>query len=133
MKEVLLATLGYTISTFALAVGWHVVLFERQYQAFGYFEGKPSFLIGLITIILQGLILSILFPMVRLTGSAVARGLKFSAIIGLFFWTSHVLAFVAKQSVPQASMFVLMESLYLVLQFGVFGLLLGIIHKNDNG
>ena len=90
-------------------------------------------LIGLITIILQGLILSILFPMVRLTGSAVARGLKFSAIIGLFFWTSHVLAFVAKQSVPQASMFVLMESLYLVLQFGVFGLLLGIIHKNDNG
>jgi len=40
-----------------------------------------------------------------------------------------VLAFVAKQEVPEASAFIWMESVYLLFQFGVFGLVLGAIHR----
>ena len=87
-------------------------------------------MLGVASIVIQGVVLSALFPLVRLHGNSAARALKFSVILGAFFWTSHVLAFLAKQTVPQAATFTLMESFYLMLQFGIYGALLGLIHRN---
>lgn len=130
-KSILLGALAYIIVTFPLAVIWHVVLFEEKYKAFGYFEGDPSFALGLATIIIQGCVLSFLYPFVAFTGSAISRGLKFSLLIGVFFWSSHVLAFVAKQIVASSLSFIVMESFYLLLQFGIFGILIGIIFNKS--
>ena len=124
-KNIVLGTIAYTIGTFSLAVIWHVLLFEAQYRSFGYFEGEPSFIIGFLTIFIQGVVLSALFPMVKLSGTGVARGIKFSLLMGGFFWTSHVLAFVAKQIIRDVELFIAMETIYLALQFGLFGLLIG--------
>ena len=124
-KSTLLGTLTYTVVTFPLAVVWHVVLFEEKYRAFGYFEGEPGFILGLATIIIQGYVLSFLYPYVAFSGNGIARSLKYSLLMGAFFWTSHVLAFVAKQVVDHSISFVVMESFYLLLQFGVFGILIG--------
>ena len=131
MKEVVLGTLAYTFVTFAIAVVWHVVLFEDRYRAFGYLEGEPNFALGLATIFIQGLVLSMLYPYVSFQGSAVVRGLKFSLVMGLFFWTSHVLAFIAKQKVTDPGLFIGMESFYLLLQFGFFGVLIGLIYRKS--
>ena len=128
-KKLILGAAAYTICTFSLAVVWHVLLFKERYESFGYFEGEPSFLVGLLTIVLQGLLLSTLFAMLKPTGTGLHRGLRFSLVAGAFFWTSHVLAFVAKQEVPGVSAFVWMESIYLLIQFGLFGLVLGAIHR----
>ena len=128
-KKLILGAAAYTICTFSLAVGWHVLVFKERYESFGYFEGEPNFLVGLATIVLQGILLSMLFPMLRAEGSSYQRGLKFALIAGAFFWTSHVLAFVAKQKVPEVSAFIWMETVYLLLQFGLFGLILGAIHR----
>ena len=130
-KKIVLGTTAYTIGTFTLAVVWHVLLFGDRYQSFGYFEGEPSFVIGFVTILLQGVILSALFPMVKLSGTSILRGIKFSFLVGAFFWTSHVLAFIAKQPVQNVELFVAMETVYLALQFGLFGLLIGAIYRND--
>jgi len=127
-KSTLLGTLAYTLLTFPLAVIWHVVLFEDKYHSFGYFEGEPSFVLGLLTIIIQGFILSFLYPYVKFKGQGISRGLKYSLLIGVFFWSSHVLAFVAKQVVDSSVSFVVMESFYLLIQFGVYGLLIGKIY-----
>lgn len=131
-KKLVLGTVGYTICTFALAVFWHVLLFEESYRSFGYFEGEPNFLLGLLTIVLQGILLSALFPMMRGGGSSFRRGLGFASLVGAFFWTSHVLAFVAKQEVPGVWTFVGMETVYLGLQFGAFGVLIGAVHRGEN-
>ena len=72
-KRVALGTAAYTAVTFPLAVVWHVALFEERYAAFGYFEGEPSFLLGLLTILIQGAILSWLYPRVRFSGSGPRR------------------------------------------------------------
>ena len=130
-KKLISGAAAYTICTFSLAVGWHVLLFKERYESFGYFEGEPNFLLGLLTIVLQGVLLCTLFPMLKAGGSSYQRGVKFALITGAFFWTSHVLAFVAKQEVPGASAFVFMETLYLALQFGVFGLCIGFIHREE--
>ena len=132
VKKLILGTAAYTVCTFSLAVGWHVLLFKERYESFGYFEGDPSFLVGLLSIVLQGFLLSALFPMLKTGGSSFRRGIKFAFITGAFFWTSHVLAFVAKQQVAGTSAFIGMETLYLVLQFGLFGLCIGFIHRGGN-
>ena len=130
-KLTLLGTLAYTLVTFPLAVIWHVVLFEDKYHSFGYFEGEPSFILGLLTIIIQGFVLSFLYPYVKFRGQGFNRGLKYSLLIGVYFWTSHVLAFVAKQVVDSSVLFVVMESFYLLIQFGVYGLLIGKIYRKS--
>lgn len=127
-RRIALGTLAYTVVTFPLAVLWHVVLFRVQYEQFGYFDGEPNFALGLLTIVIQGAILSGLYPRVRLSGAGLLRGLKFAALVGAFFWTSHVLAFIAKQADAAALVFVLMESVYLTLQFGIFGALIARIY-----
>lgn len=131
-KKLILGTAAYTICTFSLAVGWHVLLFEDRYKSFGYFEGEPDILLGLLTIVLQGVLLSALFPMLKAEGTSFRRGISFALITGAFFWTSHVLAFVAKQKVPEVSAFIWMETAYLLFQFGLFGLILGVIHRGEN-
>ena len=130
-KKLILGAAGYTACTFALAVGWHMLLFQERYEAFGYFEGEPDFLLGLLTIVLQGVLLSALFPMLKAEGTTFRRGIRFALITGAFFWTSHVLAFVAKQEVPGVAAFVGMETVYLLLQFGLFGLIIGFVHREE--
>ena len=72
-KLLLLGTLAYTVVTFVLAVVWHVVLFEETYRTFGYLEGEPSFLLGLLSIFIQGLILSFLYPYVRRSSGSMIK------------------------------------------------------------
>ncbi|MDE0331185.1 MAG: hypothetical protein OXL41_04890 [Nitrospinae bacterium] len=130
-RKLVMGTAAYTVCTFSLAVVWHVLLFRERYESFGYFEGEPDFLLGLLTIVLQGILLCVLFAMLKTGGSSFRRGIRFALITGAFFWTSHVLAFVAKQEVPGAPVFILMETLYLVVQFGLFGLIIGFIHREE--
>jgi hypothetical protein len=70
--------------------------------------------------------------MVKLSGSGIMRGIKFSLFVGAFFWTSHVLAFIAKQPVQHVFLFTIMETIYLALQFGLFGVLIGLIHRSEH-
>jgi len=105
------------------------VLFKEKYQLFGYFEGEPNFILGLVTIIIQGIILSFLYPYVAFSGKGIIRGLKFSFVIGIFFWSSHVLALIAKQAMESPLIFIAMESFYLLLQFGIFGIFISLIYK----
>ncbi len=115
-----------------LAIIWHIGLFEDQYLAFGYFKEEPNMVIGLLTILIQGIVLSYLYSFVTFSGTNFTKSLKYVFVIGLFFWTSHVLAFVAKQNVENEISFILMETFYLFLQFGLYGVCLALIAKNLN-
>ena len=128
-KAVGLGTVAYTVITFPIAVIWYVLIFKEQYQNFGYFDGEPSFIIGLLTILIQGFILSVLYAHTKFEGTHIFRALKYSALIGVFFWTSHVLAFVAKQALSGVFLFMVMETIYLLIQFGIYGILIGIIYE----
>jgi len=136
IRTALLGTLAYTLLTFPLAVVWHVVIFEDEYRMFGYFDGEPSFTLGFFTILIQGFMLSLMYPFLNFSGKPVSRGLKYASLTGVFFWSSHVLAFVAKQVVDSSLSFIFMESFYLIIQFSAYGCIIGLIHnkphKNKN-
>ncbi len=133
-QKIFLGAAAYTVCTFMLAVLWHVMLFEAQYRRFGYFRVEPNFAVGLLSIVIQGFALSFLYQHVRLGGgTGIAHGLKYALLTGVFFWTSHVLAFVAKSPPNGAGLFMAMESVYLCLQFGVFGIAIGLICGRNAG
>ena len=75
------------------------------------------------------LVLAVIYPLFQSGRAGFARAFQYAGLMGLFFWTSHVLALVAKQNVPNASGFIAMETAYLVVQFGLFALVLGFIYR----
>ncbi len=129
LKKQILAAAIYPLIVFPLALVWHLVLFKDRYMSFGYFEGEPNIAVGLATMIIQGTVLAAIYPMFKLGRTGLASAFQFAGLLGLFFWTSHVLALVAKQNVPQAGTFIVMETVYLGLQFGLFALALGYIFR----
>lgn len=129
MTKILLASAAYIVIVFPLAFGWHLGLFKEKYQTFGYFNGEPNIPVGLVTVVVQGLALASIFPLFHTGSAGFVRAFQFAGLMGLFFWTSHVLALVAKQNIPNASGFIAMETGYLALQFGLFALALGLIYR----
>lgn len=131
MKKIALAAVGYVVIVFPLALTWHLGLFKENYLAFNYFAGDPNVPLGFATIAIQGLALAVIYPFFHTGSAGFPRAFQFAALIGVFFWTSHVLALVAKQNVPDAMNFIVMETGYLVIQFGLFALALGLINRRD--
>jgi hypothetical protein len=129
VTKTLLAAAGYIVIVFPLAFAWHLGVFKEKYQDFGYFEGEPSVALGLATIIIQGVALALIYPLFHTGSAGFVRAFQFSGLMGLFFWTSHVLALVAKQNVSDATGFIVMETAYLFAQFGLFAMLLGLIYR----
>ncbi len=131
-KKIIFGTFAYTVITFTIAIVWHIMLFEDEYKSFGYFKGEPNIIVGLLTIFIQGVILTYLYNFVSFSGTSFVKSMKYTLTIGLFFWTSHVLAFVAKQNIENEISFIIMESFYLFLQFGIYGICVGMIYKKPN-
>lgn len=132
LKQQIMAAVAYPLIVFPLAIVWHLGLFKGRYMEFGYFDGEPNIAVGLASMVVQGAVLAVIYPMFQLGRQGLPRAIKFLGLLGLFFWTSHVLALVAKQNVPQAWAYVLMETAYLGLQFGLFALALGFIFRNED-
>lgn len=130
MIRIVLSAVSYCAIVFPLALLWHIGLFKDRYQAFGYFDGEPNVGLGLVTIVIQGTVLALLYPVVTIGRGGLAKAAQFCALTGAFLWTTHVLAFVAKQQVSDPLPFVVMETGYLTLQFGFFAGALALIYRN---
>ncbi len=128
IKPFILEALAYTLLTFPLAVVWHVLLFKSMYVSLGYFGDEPSFLLGFIAILTQGILLSYGFQIFYWGGKPWLQGLKYGAFTGLFLWSSHVIAFAAKQAISSLILFFIMESVYLSVQFALFGIVVGLVY-----
>jgi hypothetical protein len=130
LTKILLAAAGYAVIVFPLALAWHLGPLKETYRSFGYFSGEPNVLVGLASIVIQGVVLAVIYPLFHTSRSGFSRAFQFAGLMGLFFWTSHVLALVAKQNVPNAGTFIALETGYLVLQFGLFALVLGLVFRS---
>lgn len=118
--------MSYLLVTFPLAVVWHLVLFKGIYEEIGYIgREEPLFALGFLSILIQGFVMAAAFPVAVRRRRSIKSGICYALLVGLFFWTSHVLAFAAKGDVAKLEWFIPMESLYLLIQFGVLGLILG--------
>ncbi len=131
-RRFLSATIGYVAVTFILAVLWHLVLFKGTYEQLGYIARKePGFVLGFLSMIFQGAVLAWLFPIISKGEATLGKGVRFALVMGIFFWSCHVLAAAAKQNISPLSTFLPMESVYLALQFTLAGLILGLAYRGS--
>ncbi len=129
MPRILLGASAYMVICFPLAVLWHMVLFPAVYDRLGYFNGAdPNYALGFLSIFLQGLVLSVGYDLFSGQCPSIKTALQFSGAAGLFLWTCHVAAFAAKHPLSSNVMFFAVETAYLVIQFTLFGLVLGLIN-----
>ena len=125
IKPITLATLGYLFVTFPVAIFWHLILLKKAYEEIGYIgREEPIFIFGFLAILLQGFIASAAYPIFCRGQYSVWGAIRYALGVGLFFWTSHVLAFAAKGDIQRLDLFLPLETVYLVIQFGVFGIIL---------
>ena len=83
--------------------------------------------------IVQGLIIAYLFPFYAKDNSTVLSGVKFSLLMGLFIFSVSTLANAAKIQVADMQSWVLIQVAYTIVQFGIVGILIGLINKRRTG
>ena len=125
--EILLGTLAYIIVTFPLAVLWHMKIFRTKYMAWGYFGDDVMPILGVSSMVVQGAVLSLGYSVLNVVPASPFSGIYYSLVMGLFLWSAHVLATMGKSSKIRHFEFFAMESIYLAIQFLIYGVLISYI------
>lgn len=129
-----LSSVGYIVATFGMALLWHLHWFEELYDSLGYISREePIIAFGFLSMLIQGVILSIAYQVVAKGRYGLSSSLIFCGVVYVFFWSIHVLAFSAKAYLSNTPLFIGIETVYLALQFLVFALVLGPVFKKVLG
>lgn len=130
MKPYWLAVLAYVICTFLIAAPWHLVFFKPVYDELAIFTRKePLIPLGLLSMLMQGLVLSYLYPLVAQGRHSVKTGARFGLLMGVLLASSAVFAEAGKQNVTSLSTWLLLESGYYLFQFAVVGAIMGLVYS----
>src|SRR4051812_186352 len=106
IKKFWLGLAAYVIPTFALGFAWHLLLFAPQYQALQVYRPDVIIPFGLLSMFIQGGILSWLFPkVIRSDSRWIQQGLKFGLLAGLFAWAYSTIAVAAKHAMTSVPLF----------------------------
>ena len=126
-----LGVAAYILPSFPIAFVWHLVLFEQKYHALRMYRDEPVIAFGLISMIIQALIFSWLFPRVfpSSRGSILRDGLQYGLGAGLLSWSFTTIAVGAKNIMTSVPDYVLLESAFTILQFVVVGPLIALAYR----
>jgi len=128
-RKFILAAIAYIIVTFAVAASWHLVFFKDLYDQLAIFSRKePLIPLGIVSIVTQALILAYLYPVIYKGGSPSKEGLKFGLLIGALMASVAVFAEAGKQNVSSLATWLVLETVYYLLQFGALGVIIGLIY-----
>ena len=127
--EILFGTSAYIIVTFPLAVLWHMKIFRTKYMAWQYFGEDVKPILGLSSMIVQGVVLSYGYSVLNVAHASLLSSICYSLVMGLFLWSVHVLATMGKSSKVRHFEFFVMETVYLAIQFIIYGIAISSIFK----
>lgn len=127
------AWLIYVAVTFVMGFVWHLVLFKDLYRELAIFSriDDPIVPLGFAAMLIQGAILAYLFPLLPHDRGPIGAGLGFGLLVGVFMATSAVLAEAAKQRVASLPTWLLVESAYYLIQFGLSGIGIGLVYGSS--
>jgi len=131
-KKFWLGFAAYVVPTFPLGYVWHLVLFAPQYHALQIYRPDVIIPLGLLSMLIQGALLSWLFPKIAgddIGASWVWQGLKFGLFVGLFAWTLTALAVAAKHVMTSVPLFLALETGFTIVQYVIVGPLMALAHR----
>lgn len=119
--EILYGALVYLGVTFPLAYFWHLKVFKNLYEKWDYAGKNPYIPLGFASMVVQGFVLSYLYFSLNIGVWTLMFGM------GLFLWSTHVIAAMAKSRALRNYGYFALETVYLALQFGIFGFLVQLL------
>lgn len=129
-RGVVLGTLAYAGVTFPLAYVWHLVVFADLYRQVRFVTvPEPNVALGFFTIVFQGILLAAVYRLFRHSDRPFRDGLTFGLAVAAFIWSAATVAHVAKHDVGSPGLFIGMEAAYFLLNFLLYGLLMGLIYR----
>ena len=128
MKQHALSVLAFVTVTFAVQALSHFVVNAGHYASVPFVRADPVFPLGFLAMTIQGAALTYLYARMPRTGRAVWDGLKFGLIVGAFFVSFQALVEPARYAVPSIPAWIAVEGLAGLVQFSIYGILLGLIH-----
>jgi len=126
---ILLTVLAYIVATFGVQGTSHFAVNKTHYAQVTYMRAEPIVAMGITAMVIQGVIFALLFPAFNRAGNPIRNGVLFALAIGVFLASYIALAEAGKYAVPSIPSWIVVESGTALVQFGVFGVLLGLIHR----
>ncbi|MDP2206488.1 MAG: DUF1761 domain-containing protein [Alphaproteobacteria bacterium] len=130
VKKLSLASLSYVVLSMAIAFPWHMVWFHDVYVKMGAVTRvEPIIPLGLLSMVIQGAVLSYLYPFYFRGGNPIFQGIKFMLIAGLLIYSVMGFATAAKMDINPVSTFLAYHTAFQLIQFVVTGAALGFIYR----
>lgn len=131
MTKVFLGITAYVFFTFLLAYIWNMVIFRDQYllMAGSSLREAPIMQLGVITIFLEGIALSILFSMYFTSDQTLMHGAILGLLVGVFSIAYAGLTVPAKFVIDPVWKYSALELLFGVIHFAVAGVILAFIYS----
>lgn len=128
---VALTVLAYVIVTFGVQGASHFAVFADHFAAIPIMRAEPVIAMGVGSMLIQGTIFALLFPTFQRASNVVWDGVKFSWALGGFLASYIVLGEAGKYSIPSITSWIAVEGSVAFVQYTVFGVLLGLIHRRS--
>jgi hypothetical protein len=134
-KSFWLAVLAYLLPTFPLGYFWHLVTFADRYHQLAMYRDDVIIPLGLASMATQAMLFAWAYP--RLFGNRAAswRGgaLQFGIFFGVLAWSFAVLPVAAKYRMSSVVDFMVLETLFTVLQFAIVSPLVALAYRSASG
>jgi hypothetical protein len=131
-KSFWLAVLAFLLPSFPLAYFWHLVTFADRYHQLAMYRDDVIIPLGLASMLIQALLFAWAYP--RLFGNHVASwrsgALRFGLFFGALAWSYAVLPVAAKYLMSSVTDFVVLETLFTILQFAVVAPLVALAYRS---
>ncbi len=129
MKTIVSGTMLFILISFTAQSISHFVINAGHYASIPFMREEPIFILGFLTMIIQGMVLSHLFLIYCQSEITLKKGLVFGLLLSAFFVSYPALVEPAKYQVPSVGSWILVEATVGIIQFSLFGLLLALIFK----
>lgn len=132
-KKIALGTLTFFFSSFVVQGLLGMTFAGEYFQSISIFRNPPIFYLAFTQTIVTGVAFSILYPITKLNGAPVLRGLKFGLLISIILVPFVALDLPARFMIPSFGKWILIQVLLGIIHFAIAGMLIGLIYgKNIN-
>jgi hypothetical protein len=127
---VLLDIVLYFIATLGFAVLWHLVWLSSAYTALNWpGPSEADVPLGALAVFVQAVVLALTIDWALEQSQKPSVIIRVMILAFAFLWSSHVIGDAAKCGFLPKSSFVALETVYLAIQFVVYGAFLWIGHS----
>ena len=130
MRRHALAVLAFAVATFATQAASHFLVNAEHYATVAHIRKAPIFPLGIAAMLIEGMILTSVYTRMTGTGRSLGHALRFAWLVGGFLVSYTALAEAAKYTVPEVTSWIAIEVAAGFVQFTLYGLMLGWVHRN---